>query len=213
MAKTNWLEAFKPLFKKYRGKKHPLTWETPYQLVVKVILSARTSDKLINTLAPDFFRKYPTIKSLAKATPEELFPLISSVTNFGNKAQWLVALAQKVGDDKHLPMTMDELTELPGIRRKTANVIMSETGAEMEGVVVDLHVMRVAPRIGVAKGTSPEKIEKQLMEAVPQKCWRELGMSLTFLGREICRPTQPKCQMCPMMKVCEFYTTEVNLGK
>jgi endonuclease-3 len=148
------------------------------------------------------------VKALSKAKAEDLFSIIGSVTNFGNKAKWLTDLAQKVGDDKNIPMTIEGLTALSGIGRKSANVIMSETGAEMEGVIVDLHVLRVAPRLGIAKGTNPEKIEKQLMEAVPQKYWRELGMSLTYLGREICRPTNPHCPECPMNRSCEYFKNQ-----
>ena len=201
----NWLEAFKPLFKKYHGRKHPLTHENTYQLVVKVVLSARDSDKHINAITSALFAKYPSVKELATAKPEDLYSLIGDVTNFASKAAWLVEMAKTVRNDKQIPMTMGGLTVLKGIGRKSANVIMSESGAEMEGVIVDLHVLRVAPRLGIAQGTNPVKIEKQLMEAVPQKFWQQLGMSLTFLGREICRPTNPHCLECPMNPVCEYY--------
>jgi endonuclease-3 len=202
---ADWLQALKPLFKKYAGRKHPLQYKSRYQLAVMVILSAQDSDKHINELAPALFKKYPTVKELSRAKPEDLYPFISSVRNFMNKAKWLVELAETVHDDKNIPLTLEGLTALSGIGRKSANVIISESGGDMEGVIVDLHVLRVAPRIGIAKGTRPEKIEQQLMEAIPQKHWRELGMSLTFLGREICRPTNPKCPECPVNPACEYY--------
>ena len=201
----DWVEALKPLFKKYKGKKHPLDYNNTYQLVVAVILSAQDSDKHINALAPAFFKEFPSLKVLAKATPESLYPLIGSVRNFANKATWLISLAQTVKDDKNIPTTLEELTTLSGIGRKSANVIISESGGTMEGVIVDLHVLRVAPRLGIAEGTNPVKIEKQLKEKVPQQYWKDLGMSLTFLGREICRPTNPKCPECPVNNACEYY--------
>ena len=105
---------------------------------------------------------------------------------------------------------MDGLTELPGIGRKSANVIMREIGEPAEGIIVDLHVVRVAPRIGVASGTDPKKIEKQLMEVIDQKDWGEVGMAISFLGRETCRPSNPKCHECVMNKVCAFYKTQTN---
>ena len=206
----NWVEAFKPLFKKYQEKRHPLTHDTTYQLLVKVVLSARDSDRHINAISPALFERYPSMKILAKATPEDLYPLIDEVMNFANKAAWLSGIAKALQDDKNIPITMESLTALKGIGRKSANVIMSESGAEMEGIIVDLHVLRVAPRIGIAKGTNPEKIEKQLMDAVPQKYWRPLGMGLTFLGREICRPTNPHCPECPMNEVCEYYNDKLK---
>ncbi|TAK53466.1 MAG: endonuclease III [Bacteroidetes bacterium] len=201
----NWLEAFKPLFKKYGSKKHPLEHKNRYQLLVMVVLSARDSDKHINVVAPPLFERYPSMKELAKTTPEDLYPYLGKVVNFGNKATWLVEIAKTVGKDENIPHTIDELTALKGIGRKSANVIMSESGDAMEGVIVDLHTLRVSPRIGIATGTNPEKIEKQLMEKIPQKKWKELGMSLTFLGREICRPSNPKCPECPVNGVCEYY--------
>ena len=201
---VDWQKALLPLFKKYAGRKHPLQHNNRYQLMVMVVLSARDSDRNVNALAPVLFKKYSSIKALAAAKPEELYPFIK-VTNFANKAQWLVTLAKKLGDDKNIPTTLEGLTALPGIGRKSANVIMSESGLPMEGVIVDLHVLRDTPRIGIAQGTNPEKIEKQLMEKIPQKLWRELGMSLTYLGREICRPTNPKCPDCPVRNACEYY--------
>lgn len=119
-------------------------------------------------------------------------------------------IAQTVKKDSNIPLTLEKLTELPGIGRKSANVILRESGKEPEGVIVDLHVVRVAPRLGIATGTDPKKIEKQIMEALPQKEW-DAGMAMSFLGREICRPT-PKCEMCLMRKVCQYYENNIKTG-
>jgi endonuclease-3 len=202
-SKINWPEAIQPLLKKYKGKKHPLDYENVYQLVVMVVLSAQDSDKNINKLAPKLFSAFPNMQALSKATPEALYPYISKVRNFGNKAKWLVEMAQKIKKDSKIPQTLDELTELPGIGRKSANVILREAGKPPEGVIVDLHVVRVANRLGIATGTDPKKIEKQIMEILPKKYW-DAGMAMSFLGREICRPT-PKCDICLMNSVCAFY--------
>ena len=202
-ATINWDEAMKPLIKKYKNKKHPLDYENIYQLVVMVVLSAQDSDKHINDLAPKLFESFPDMRALSKATPETLTPLIGSVRNFGNKIKWLMEIAQTIKDDKNIPSTLDELTALKGIGRKSANVILRESGKPAEGVIVDLHVVRVAPRLGIATGTDANKIEKQLMAVLPQKEW-DAGMAMSFLGREICRP-QPKCEICLMNTVCAFY--------
>lgn len=199
----NWPEAIKPLIKKYKGKKHPLDYENTYQLLVGVILSAQDSDRHINQLSPKLFEAFPNMEALSHATPETLFPFIGSVRNYGNKTKWLITLAQKIKKDSNIPLTLDELTELPGIGRKSANVIKREAGAPAEGVVVDLHVVRVAPRLSIASGSDPKKIEKQIMETLPQDEW-DAGMAMSFLGREICRP-QPKCEICLMKPVCAYY--------
>lgn len=120
-------------------------------------------------------------------------------------------IAQTVKKDSHIPMTLDGLTALPGIGRKSANVILRESGKEPEGVIVDLHVVRVAPRLGIASGTDPKKIEKQIMDALPQTEW-DAGMAMSFLGREICRPT-PKCELCLMRKMCQYYANVISAGK
>jgi endonuclease-3 len=203
--KVNWPEAIKPLIEKYKGKKHPLDYENTYQLLVGVILSAQDSDKHINQVAPKLFEAFPNMEALSHCTPETLFPFIGSVRNYANKTKWLISLAQKIQNDENIPLTLDELTALPGIGRKSANVIKREAGAPAEGVMVDLHVVRVAPRLGIASGTDPKKIEKQIMETLPPKEW-DAGMAMSFLGREICRPT-PKCEICLMKKVCNYYHT------
>ena len=201
----NWMEWLEPLIKQYANRKHPLDYKSRYQLLAMVILSAQDSDKHINELAPAFFEIYPTVADLALAQPEDLHRYIGTVRNFGNKSNWLVKLAQTIGSDDKIPTTMETLTKLPGVGRKSANVIIRESGGKAEGVIVDLHVVRVAPRIGIATGTQPEKIEKQIMSIVPPDQWNAIGMAISFLGREICRPTNPKCSVCVMNKVCQYY--------
>jgi endonuclease-3 len=205
MSSVNWKEAIQPLLKKYKGKQHPLEYKNIYQLVVMVVLSAQDSDRNINSLAPKLFEAFPDMQALSKATEKTIQPFISKVRNFGNKTKWLMEIGQTVKADKNIPMTLEGLTALPGIGRKSANVILREAGQEPEGVIVDLHVVRVAPRLGIASGTDPKKIEKQIMEQLPQKDW-DAGMAMSFLGREICRP-KPKCEICLMQPVCQYYNT------
>lgn len=202
-SKINWPDAIQPLLKKCKGKKHPLDYENIYQLVVMVVLSAQDSDRNINQLAPKLFESFPDMKALSTSTPETLYPLIGKVRNFANKAKWLAEIAGNIKDNKNIPLTHEGLTALKGIGRKSANVILREAGKPAEGVMVDLHVVRVAPRLGIASGTDANKIEKQIMEILPQKDW-DAGMAMSFLGREICRP-QPKCEICLMNTVCAFY--------
>lgn len=202
-SKINWPRAIQPLLKKYRDTKHPLDYANIYQLVVMVVLSARDSDRHINQVALKLFEAFPNMQALSAATPEALYPYIGKVQNFANKAKWLTEMAQKIKKDSNIPLKLEALTELPGIGRKSANVILREAGKPAEGVIVDLHVVRVAPRLGIATGTDPKKIEKQIMEILPPEEW-DAGMAISFLGREICRP-QPKCEICLMNTVCEYY--------
>jgi endonuclease-3 len=208
MAAVNWKKEIKPLIKKYKGKKHPLEYNNYYELLVMVVLSAQDSDRNINKIAPDLFKAFPDIKALSKANADSLFPFVNKVRNFGNKTKWLLALAGHIKQDKNIPTTMEELTALPGIGRKSANVIMREMGVPAEGIIVDLHVVRVAPRLGIATGTDPKKIEKQMMDVLDPKDWGEAGMAISFLGREICRPTNPKHDECVMKDVCAYHKAE-----
>lgn len=207
-ADVNWEEAVKPLLKKYKGKKHPLDYGSVYQLVVMVVLSAQDSDRHINLVVPKLFEAYPDMKALSHATPDALMFYLKGVRSAATKAKWLIDIATKVKTDSGIPLKLDPLTELPGIGRKSANVILREASAPAEGIIVDLHVIRVAPRLGIASGTDAKKIEKQMMQVLPQKEW-DAGMAMSFLGREICRP-EPKCHECLMNVVCEFYNSKTR---
>ncbi len=202
-SKTDWTKAIQPLLKKYKKTKHPLDYKNIYQLLVMVVLSAQDSDRNINSIAPKLFDAYPNMKTLSRASEETLFPFISKVRNFANKAAWLIEIARAIKQDKNIPLTHEGLTSLKGIGSKSANVILREAGKPAEGVIVDLHVVRVAPRLGIATGTDPKKIEKQIKEILPQKYW-DAGMAMSFHGREICRP-QPKCEICLLRSVCAYY--------
>lgn len=206
MESTHWQQALQPLIKKYKGKQHPLDHHhNPYQLLVMVVLSAQDSDRNINKIAPALFSAYPDMTALSKADIDSLYPFVSKVMSSRKKAGWLIEIATQIKDDKNIPTTLNELIALPGIGRKSANVIMRELGVKAEGIIVDLHVVRVAPRLGLATGTDPKKLEKQMMEVLDAKDWGEAGMAISFLGRETCRPTNPKCTECVMNPVCEFY--------
>ncbi len=203
--KTDWTKTLAPLFKKYGGRKHPLEYSNLYQLVVMVILSSRSTDVFVNKIAPGLFGAFPSVKELAMAAPEDLFQFVHGITNFRRKSEWLVGIARDVKEDSRIPTTMEELTKLPGIGRKSANVIIGESGGKAEGVIVDLHVARVAPRLGITKSDSPDKIEKDIMESIAPKYWHAAGMGMTFLGREVCRPNNPKCTECVLNMACRYY--------
>ena len=205
MAPTNWPQALKPLLDKYRGQPHPLEFKNLYQLLVMVVLSARDSDKNINNKAPEFFRQFPTLKDLSLASEPEIFAALKKVRGGKVKGGWLMKIAQQIKSDQQIPLTMETLTALPGIGRKSANVIMRGAGVKAEGVMVDLHVVRVAPRLGIAKSQDPKKIEEQIMAVMPREDWGEIGMSLSFLGRETCRPSHPHHHECVVSKHCAYF--------
>jgi endonuclease III len=203
----NWGEVLKPLIKKYKGEKHPLDYKNTYQLLVMVVLSAQDSDANINKIAPELFQKFPTLQSLSKVDSEKFIPYINKVRNYPTKANWLLEIAQLIKKDENIPLTMEGLTALKGIGRKSANVILRETHQPAEGIIADLHVIRVAPRLGIIKETKDGiKAEKELMKVLPKEIWSEIGMAISFLGREICRP-KPKCEICLMADDCLYYQT------
>lgn len=203
----DWDTKLKPLLKKYKGRKHPLEYENTYQLLVMVILSAQDSDANINNVSKALFEKYPTLNSLTKTDFDELMPFISKVRNHATKAKWILEIADVIQNDKDIPTTMSGLTALKGVGRKSANVILRETGNAAEGIITDLHVIRVTPRIGIVKENKDgNKIEKDLMAILPKKIWTEIGMAISFHGREICRP-KPKCPECIIKDICLYYKT------
>jgi len=202
-AKKDWAGAMRPLLRKYKGQKHPLEYHDVYQLLVMVVLSARSTDVHINSIAPTFFSEYKDMQALSRADAKDLFPYLRGVTNFAHKAQWLVDIARQLKVDGNIPLDLEGLTALPGIGRKSANVILREAGRPAEGLVVDLHTVRVATRLGITKEKDPQKIEEKLMKVLPRQEW-DAGMAMSFLGREICRP-KPLCEICVMRKECAYY--------
>lgn len=204
---TDWPKELRPLIAQYKGKQHPLHYKNLYQLLVMVVLSAQDSDANINKVTVEFFKKFPDMDALSKANTAELHQYLDKVRFNGNKIAWLQEIAETLKEDKNIPKTMKELVALKGVGRKSANVIMREAGVEAEGILVDLHVLRVAPRLGIANGKDATKIEKQMMEILPKEMWAEVGMAISFLGRETCRPTNPKHSECIMNKVCEYCLT------
>jgi len=200
---VNWPEAIQPLLDKYEHAPHPLHAKNLYQFMVMVVLAAQTTDAIVNQAAPGLFKAVPDMKALSAATPESLIPLLTKVRNFRNKAKWLTAIGRELKTDDRIPRSMAALTHLPGIGRKSANVLLRQAGLPPEGIVVDVHVLRVAPRLGIASGEDATKIEKELMAVLPPRQW-DAGMAMSFLGREICRPA-PECSRCLMNAVCAFY--------
>lgn len=205
----DWNKILKPLLELYRNKRHPLEYQNLYQLLVMVVLSAQDSDANINKISPALFEIFPDMESLSKAKIDSLIPFISKVRNFQTKASWLVEIAQIIKEDKNIPKTMEDLVALKGIGRKSANVILREAGGKSEGIIVDLHVIRVAPRLGLAaESKDGNKIEKQIMAQLTQDMW-EVGMPISFLGRETCRPTNPKCDQCILNADCNYYQSSI----
>ena len=204
-AKVNWSVAIRPLLRKYKGKKHPLEYGNLYQLVVMVVISAQSTDNVVNAKGARAFQGisgYVRVGS-GRKRGKNCSPICRASATLPIRRTGLLKIAKTVREDAHIPLTLEKLTALPGIGRKSANVILREAGRPPEGIIVDLHVMRVAPRLGIANGKDPREMEAQLMEELPKKEW-DAGMAMSFLGREICRP-KPDCAHCLMNPVCAYY--------
>lgn len=204
----NWKENLEPLINKYKGRKHPLNYNNKYQLLIMVILSAQDSDENINNITIPFFEKYPDLESISNSNIENIAPYFKKVKNYQTKTTWIFEIAKLLKTDNNIPTSLTKLIDLKGIGRKSANVILRETNQKTEGIIVDLHVIRVAPRIGLTPNYEDgNKIEKLLMQQLPFEIWNEIGMAFSFLGREICRPTNPKCDDCPINIHCNYFKT------
>ena len=184
-----------------------LIYEDPYQLLVSVILSAQCTDKRVNETTAAIFQKFPDIHSLSKASVEELFPLIKSISYPNNKTKHLIGMAKMVVEyyNGRIPMSVDELIKLPGVGRKTANVITSVIDSQ-PNMAVDTHVFRVAQRIGLtSNATTPLAVEKQLIENIPTHLIHKAHHWLILHGRYICVARNPKCNECGIKSVCKYY--------
>jgi endonuclease-3 len=184
-----------------------LLYANPFQLLVAVILSAQCTDKRVNLTTPGIFERYPTAERLSKAMFEELFPLIKSISYPNNKTKHLIGMATLLVEkfNGEVPMTVEELIQLPGVGRKTANVITSVID-EQPNMAVDTHVFRVSARIGLTvKATTPLTAEKQLVEHIPKQLVHKAHHWLILHGRYICLARNPKCEVCGIQQLCTFY--------
>ena len=187
------------------GKFVGLNYENVFQLTIAVILSAQSTDVAVNKVTPAFFRRFPDAKALAEADVEEVKRYIKSIGLYNTKAKNIVALARILVEkyDGRLPDTMKELTALPGIGRKTANIILSVGFDKTEGIAVDTHVFRISHRTGLSQGKTPNAVEKDLLREIPGKYWKYANHILVTHGRNICTARNPKCNGCPIEDLCE----------
>jgi len=183
-----------------------LDFENPLQLLVATVLSAQCTDKRVNLVTPNLFRKFPTVESLASAKREDLEDAIKSTGFYRNKATSIHGLAAAIIERHNgaVPQTMDELVKLPGVGRKTANVVLGNA-FNVPGITVDTHIGRIARRMGWTSNTDPVKVEFDLMDLFDKKDWTMLNHRLIFLGRRICHSRRPACGACPLAKLCPSY--------
>jgi endonuclease-3 len=188
----------------YPGLEISLDWDTPLELAVATILSAQCTDARVNAVTPALFARYPTAEEYAAADPAELEELIRSTGFFRNKAKHIRGMAARLIDDYdgEVPRTMEELTGLPGVARKTANVIQQNAFGVVEGVVVDTHVKRVARRLGLTAATAPEAVERDLMKILPREQWHPFSWRLIQHGRARCDARKPDCEGCEISDEC-----------
>jgi endonuclease-3 len=204
MAEKRVVEIIKLLKKHYPNAKYYLNFSNPLELMVAAILSAQTRDEVVNSLTPKLFKKYKTAKDYANADLNELINDIKSVSFAGNKAKHIKEackiLVEKFNGE--VPKTMEELTSLPGIGKKTANVILANAYNIVTGIVVDTHVIRVAYRLGLTKQKNPEKIEEDLKKIVPKENWKEFQWLIKDHGRAVCKAPTPECSKCFLYNLC-----------
>lgn len=180
-----------------------LRHENPFQLAISTILSAQCTDKRVNMVTPALFKKYPTPKHLASAPVQDIEAMIHSTGFYKNKAKSIKGLCQILATTYQgkVPKTLEELVKLPGIGRKTANVILG-VAYGVPGIVVDTHVTRLTNRMGLTKQKNAVKIEFEMMNLIPKKEWTDFGLLLIAHGRAICEARKPKCEVCPVNNLC-----------
>ena len=205
-AKERIKEIVKILRKTYSRSRTALSYKTPFQLLIATILSAQCTDKRVNKITPQLFKRYKTVYDFANTEQGILEQEIHSAGFYRNKAKNIIAAARKIEEDfrGRVPSTMEELISLPGVARKTANIVLSGGFRKAEGIAVDTHVKRLSGRIGLTKENSPEKIEQDLMEIVPKKDWLDFNYMLVEHGRNVCKARKVLCQDCVISKLCLY---------
>jgi endonuclease-3 len=198
------LEILRRLKREYPDAHCELGFDTPLQLLIATILSAQCTDKRVNMVTPELFRIFPTARDLAAAEPDRLEEMIRSTGFFRNKTKSLLGMSAAVVElhDGEVPRTMAELVLLPGVGRKTANVVLGNAFGTNEGVVVDTHVGRLVVRLGLTNETDPVKVEQILMRLIPREDWTLVSHLLIFHGRRVCIARAPKCGECVLNDIC-----------
>ncbi|MGO8759101.1 MAG: endonuclease III [Terracidiphilus sp.] len=194
----------KALDEAYPNAECALNHRSPWELLVATILSAQCTDVRVNMVTPELFRRFPTPAAMAKASLLELEAIIKSTGFYRNKAKSIQGAARKIVADfsGQVPQTLAELTTIPGAARKTANVVLGVSFGKAEGVVVDTHVFRIARRLELAKGDSPEKVEQELMRILPHDRWIGFSHQIIHHGRQVCDARKPKCNVCNLEPLC-----------
>ena len=207
MAQKDAIKIIDILKETYSGAKCSLDFATPFELLVAVILSAQCTDERVNKTTPSIFAKYNTPEDFDKMPLETLEELIHPCGFYKNKAKNIKLTAKKILEDfdGKVPESMDELMSLPGVGRKTANVVMLEAFNKPQGIAVDTHAKRLSNRIGLSKEETPEKIEKDLLKLFPYEYLNDINHILIYHGRAICTARSPKCEQCPINKFCDYY--------
>lgn len=211
MDKENIENIIKILSETYPNAKCALEFQSPYELLVSTILSAQCTDVRVNQVTEELYKDYNTPEKMISLTEEELGEKIKSCGFYKNKSKNILGatrnIIQKYGGK--VPETMEELIELPGVGRKTANVVLSNAFG-VPAIAVDTHVFRVSNRLGIAKGDTPEKVEKDLMKNIPREMWSDTHHYLIWHGRQICKARKPQCEVCPVAPYCEYFNSEVK---
>jgi len=191
-----------------------LEHRNPFELIVATVLSAQSTDVMVNKITPELFKRWPNPKALAAAEPSEVEQALSKIGMFRQKTKNIVGLSKLLLEEHggQVPRTLDELVKLPGVGRKTANVVLGVAFGMPEGVVVDTHVQRISQRLGLTKNTEPVDIEQDLMKLFDQKLWDPLSHTLIFHGRRICTARKPACAACPVQETCPsaFHAEQVG---
>lgn len=192
------------LAKTYGDATCALNHSSAYELVVATILSAQCTDERVNSVTPKLFARYPTANALAESSQEDVEQIVKPLGFFRNKAENIRGMAKRLVEvfDGELPQTLEEMTSLPGVGRKTANVVLGTWYGLPTGVVVDTHVKRITNLLGLTESKNPEIIERDLMQLVPQDEWINFSHRLIHHGRQICIARRPKCDECPLLKLC-----------
>lgn len=201
------IEVCERLDRRYGPVECFLDHENPFRLVISVLLSAQTTDAQVNKVTPELFRRWPTPEAMAGATPAEIAEVIKSLGFYKTKAKHCVEAAQMIVADYggHVPADMKELVKLPGVGRKTANIVLNVSFGIVEGIAVDTHVNRIAHRLKLSPKThekEPLKTEQDLLKILPKEYWRNVNHQWIKFGREICDARKPLCSECPLSDIC-----------